>query len=90
MSAGVVVVTFPQADKVLFPAIPRIITGLNYAADYQALTRLIRLAPVYLYTFAPPEHVRKILIPKFNKYGLRLDNGRIVFKERWMWRVASF
>ena len=83
-----VVITFPQADKVLFPARRRLITALVNADDYRAVQRLVTEAPVYYYTFATAHEVEAIARRDFAAYGMQLTDPQRVFKNRWLWRVA--
>ena len=83
-----VVITYPQADKVLFPARRRLITALVNAEDYRAVQRLATEAPVYYYTFATLQEVEAISRREFEPYGMRLTDPQRVFKNRWLWRVA--
>ncbi|MEW6610763.1 MAG: hypothetical protein AB1352_04040 [Patescibacteria group bacterium] len=82
-----VVVTFPQADKVLFPVYPRLISALVTPEDYRAVGQLAQKLPVYYYTYAPPEFVEFIIAPVFKSHGLQVREGKEVFTHRWVWRI---
>ena len=82
-----VIITFPQADKILFPAFPRLITAVVTPDDFLAVRRLAELLPVYYYTYAPPEYMEQITAPFFKKYGLQIVNGKKVYANHWAWQV---
>ena len=82
-----VVVTFPQADKVLFPAFTRLIAALVTVEDYEAVGRLAEKVPVYYYTYAPPEFVEFVIVPLFKTHRLELFEKQEVFTNRWVWRI---
>ncbi len=84
-----VVVTFPQADKVLFPSFTRLITALVTVEDYEALGRLAEKVPVYYYTYAPPEFVEFVVAPLFRAHRLEIIEGQAVYTNRWVWRIMS-
>ncbi len=84
-----VVITFPQADKVLFPAFTRVIIGLHNDGDYKAVKRVTKLVPVYVYSYLPPETVAAKTSKLFEPFGMSLEQGKKIFKDRWVWKVGE-
>lgn len=71
-----IVLTYPQADKILFPDHPRMITALAYPEDYEALAQLAAQVRVRYLTFAPPETVSLVSKRDFEPHGMQITNGR--------------
>jgi hypothetical protein len=87
MQPQAVIITFPQADKILFPAYRRLITAMVMPDDFRAARRLAELLPVYYYTYAPPEYIGQIITPLFKKYNLQIVNGKKVYANHWVWQI---
>ncbi len=82
-------VVYKQADKILFPQRKKIITALAVPADYQALTRLVKLKRLYYYTFASPATVSFISQRDFEPHGLQLVAGHRILGHDWLYQIVK-
>ncbi len=89
LTADDVIVIYKQADKIFFPQRPHIITALVVPQDYQAITRLVKIRPVYFYTYASPDIVSSISKQQFEPYNLKIIQGNKIFGHDWLYKIEN-
>ncbi len=83
-----IVVTYPQADKFIFPVTSRLITALVVPYDYFSLARLVaKNNNVFYYTFLSPAAVEYTSQNVFLPYNLAIRNGRKIFQNDWLYQI---
>lgn len=83
----IVVLSFPQADKIFFSEHKKIITALVNDADYAALKNLVKTNKVYYYTFADANIVAFVSRRDFEPCGMIITDGQPVLGNEWIYKI---
>lgn len=84
--SNAIIVSYRQADKILFPE-RKVIPELAVTADYSALYNLTAAVPLYYLTYAPPATVSYISQRDFIPKGLEIVQGNKIFYRDWLYLI---